>query len=200
MTQRIRIAALLLAGVASTPAVGQLAQSGPAVDFYNAQIRNQAVGTGYSVNSTLRNDLASTRIPGISNFQLTTGTASSGAGRTSASTSIPLTGGGLSGSKPFSNITRSPTVSPFLNLFNTGIGGTSSSFDNYNTLVRPQLDQQRTNRQLQLQNQKLNQRVQQISAQPAFQAQGSDRIMATGHSTVFGYYGRFYPSKNVRRR
>lgn len=196
MTCRIQLAALLIAALASVTASAQLGGGSPA-DFFNAQIRNEAIGTGYTTSSVLANSFARARGPGISNFQQRTTTASSGFGRTSAS--LPLTTGG-GGTKPFTSLNRSPTVSPFLNLFNTGIGGSSSSFDNYNTLVRPQLDQQRTNRQLQVQNQKLNQKVQAISASPAFQAQGSERIMQTGHSTTFGYYSRFYPGLSQRRR
>lgn len=172
-----------------------------AADFFNAQITNQAIGTGYSVSNVVANSFNATRGRGISNFQQVGSSISSGAGRTSATAGLPLVGSGVGGSgKPFQSLNRSPTVSPYLNLFNTGVGGAGSSFDNYNTLVRPQLNQQRTNRQLQMQNQRLNQRVQSISAQAAFNPEGSERMMATGHSTVFGYYGRFYPLKNARRR
>lgn len=198
MSHRTQLAALLIAALTAVPASAQLGSDSPA-DFFNAQIRNQAIGTGYTTSSVLANNFAQARGPGISNFQQTTTTASSGFGRTPSTGSLSLTSGGL-GTKPFTTLNRSPTVSPFLNLFNTGIGGSSSSFDNYNTLVRPQLNQQRTNRQLQMQNQKLNQKVQAISASPAFQAQGSERIMQTGHSTAFGYYSRFYPGLNRRRR
>lgn len=198
MTRRISLAALFTTAFLPAAASAQLGGSSPA-DSFNAQIRNEAIGTGYSVNSVLSNSFANARGPAVTNFQQFTSTASSGVGRTPASAGLPLTGG-ASGTKPFTSLNRTPTVSPFLNLFNTGVGGAASSFDNYNTLVRPQLNQQRTNRQLQIQNQRLNQRVQQISAQPAFQSQGSEQIMQTGHSTVFGYYSRFYPLKNARRR
>lgn len=135
---------------------------------------------------------------GISNFQMQNTRASSGVGRTPSTASVStLPGiGGSGGSKPFADIDRGPTVSPYLNLFNTGVGGGSATVDNYNVLVRPQLEQQRTNRRLQLQSQQLNQRVQAISARPAYEATGNERITPTGHPTVFGYYSRFYPGKS----
>ncbi len=176
-----------------------------ASDSYIQGIQNQALGSGYSVgnivNSIKANSRAQAATNGIGNFQVTNTSISSGVGRTPSSAGIPTvpSAGRSGGSKPFSTLNRGPTVSPYLNLFNTGIGGTASTIDNYNVLVRPQLQQQRTNRQLQRQTQQLNQRVQAISARPDFNAQGSDQIMATGHSTVFGYYSRFYPSKNRRR-
>lgn len=48
-------------------------------------------------------------------------------------------------SKPFSNYKRAPAVSPYMDLFRLG---TSVGSDNYNSLVRPQLQQMNTNRQV----------------------------------------------------
>lgn len=200
LTNAIRLAACLAMGLIASTASAQ-----SAADGYLRGIQNSAVGSGYSVSNIINSNLANSRATaasnGIGNFQVTNSSISSGVGRTPRSASIPtLPGlGGGGGSKPFTRLNRGSTVSPYLNLFNTGIGGTTSTIDNYNVLVRPQLEQQRTNRQLQRQTQQLNQRVQAISARPDFNAQGSDQIMATGHSTVFGYYSRFYPSKNRRR-
>ena len=66
-------------------------------------------------------------------------------------------------SKPFSSVSSSPTVSPYLNLFREDFDG-GGDF-NYQTLVRPQLQQQQYNQQFQRQNLELAQRVQSISAQ-----------------------------------
>ena len=60
-------------------------------------------------------------------------------------------GGGLSAAaKPFTGITSTPTVSPYLNLFREDLDG-SDDF-NYQTLVRPQFQQLATNQQFQRQN------------------------------------------------
>lgn len=114
-----------------------------------------------------------------------------------ASFGVPTGGAGVQ--RPFQNATLGPTVSPYLQLFNSDVSSPTSAIDNYQTLVRPQLQQQNFNRQLQRQQQQLNARVQQISAQSAFQPQGSEQMMATGHRTLFGYYGRFYPTLGGRR-
>ncbi|QDT67431.1 hypothetical protein MalM25_03290 [Planctomycetes bacterium MalM25] len=195
---------LALIGMSASLGMAQNIGQGSAANSYLKGIQNQAIGTGYSVNSIINNTIVNSRAQaastGTSNFQVTNSSISSGFGRTPASASIPTVPGGAGGSKPFTSLRRDPTVSPYLNLFNTGIGGGQASIDNYNTIVRPQLQQQSLNRQLQRQTQQLNTRVQQIAAQPAFQAQGSDRMMATGHATVFGYYSRFYPTAGRRRR
>lgn len=180
-----------------------LAQGSASTNYLN-EIRSRSIGSNYSVGDMIQSVDNTTRGQSVGNgvvrnFRMSDSPVSSGFGRTPASAGISTIGASAGGSKPFSNIRRDSTVSPYLNLFNTGIGGSSSSFDNYNTLVRPQLRQQSLNRQLERQTQQLNQRVQQISAQPAFQAQGSDQMMATGHSTVFGYYSRFYPTLGRRR-
>ncbi|MEN0111873.1 MAG: hypothetical protein AAF805_14230 [Planctomycetota bacterium] len=101
--------------------------------------------------------------------------------------------------RPFENARLGPTVSPYLQLFNSNLSTPNAAVENYQTLVRPQLQQQRVNQQLQRQQQALNARVQQISAQSAYQPQGSEQMMATGHRTFVGYYSRFYPTLNTRR-
>lgn len=105
-------------------------------------------------------------------------------------------------SKPFSSVNSvasSPTVSPYLNLFREDFDG-SSDF-NYQTLVRPQIQQQQVNQQLERQNLELNRRVQSISAQSAYQnPAGSEQQYPTGHQTVFNYHGRYYPALSQPRR
>ncbi|TWT46718.1 SlyX family protein [Botrimarina hoheduenensis] len=99
--------------------------------------------------------------------------------------------------KPFSGITRRPTVSPYLSLFNESL---DDNFETYTTLVRPQLQQQRLNDQLQRQTQLLNQRFQELSARPAFNPQGSEQALATGHPTFFNNTFGFYPTAGGPRR
>jgi hypothetical protein len=111
----------------------------------------------------------------------------------------PPSAGASRASKPFSSVGSSPTVSPYLNLFRDDFDG-GGDF-NYQTLVRPQFQQLATNQQFQRQNLEISQRVQQISAQGAFQnPAGSEQQYPTGHSTAFGYYGRYYPGMTQQRK
>jgi hypothetical protein len=152
------------------------------------QLYRSDVGRGFSVNSvnsmSLQRSQASVPYVGQS-------TTSYGRDR------IDLGVSPSSVEKPFSNTSSRPAVSPYLNLFRDDLDG-SGDF-NYQTLVRPQLQQQQLNEQFQSQAQAIAQRVQQISARPAYNQQGAQNVLPTGHQTVFGYHGRFYPSMNARR-
>ena len=85
-----------------------------------------------------------------------------------------------------------------MNLFRDDLDG-SGDF-NYQTLVRPQLNQLQLNQQFQNQNSELNSRVQSISAQRDYaNPAGSETIYPTGHTTTFGYHGRYYPGMGQTR-
>lgn len=152
------------------------------------RIRNQTVGD-YSLNQIVRSDLRT-------NFGLGTGSS-----LPSSSISRSFSDLGLSRastSKPFSSVTPSPTVSPYMNLFRDDLSGGNDL--NYQTLVRPQLEQQRVNAQVQRQNMELARRVQSISAKSNYgNPQGSESQYPTGHPTSFKYYSHFYPSAGGRR-
>ena len=155
------------------------------------QIYRQDVGTGYSGQSlnqlALRNAMA--RVPNVGQ-QTADGPRGSGG----------LVGGGPIGlsSKPFTGYSADPTTSPYLNLFREDFDGNSDF--NYHTLVRPQLQQQQFQRQVQQQNLVIGQRIQELSAQPDFKPGGSEQQFPTGHQTVFMYHGRYYPALNAPRR
>ncbi|MFO0789294.1 MAG: hypothetical protein U0805_07550 [Pirellulales bacterium] len=101
-------------------------------------------------------------------------------------------------SKPFSAYQSQPTVSPYLNLFRNDLNGNSSL--NYSTLVRPQLQQQQTNDQLERQNLQNARRLQSIAAQPKSNPQGSKDQYPTGHQTVFNYMGHYYNMPPARQK
>jgi hypothetical protein len=88
------------------------------------------------------------------------------------------------------NTLSRPTVSPFLNLLLPG-GQTGT---NYQTMVRPQLEQQRINRDQEMQlnrlQQQFNAALQSSSARP----QRGVGIRPTGHQTAFLYFSNFYPN------
>jgi hypothetical protein len=152
-------------------------------------IYRQDVGEGYSVSSlnsiSLQNARAHAGYFGQASYGQRSTSSSLGGSR------VQSLAPGRS-AKPFSSVTSSPTVSPYLNLFREDFDG-GGDF-NYQTLVRPQFQQMAANQQFQRQNTELSQRVQSISAQSAFQnPAGSESQYPTGHQTVFGYYGRYYP-------
>jgi hypothetical protein len=122
-------------------------------------------------------------------------------GQSSAGRSNPSSfglGSSSPASKPFSSYSPSPTTSPYLNLFREDLEGSSDL--NYNTLVRPMLQQQRFNEQMQMQTMEISKRLQSIAAQADFSPQGSTTQYPTGHQTVFNYYGHYYPALGQRRR
>lgn len=154
-----------------------------------SRFRNQTVGD-YSVERTIRSDLNSAQVSGLAGHV----TQSSLPSRSFSDLGLSSPSIG----KPFSSVTPSPTVSPYMNLFREDFSGESDL--NYQTLVRPQLDQQRVNAQVQRQNMELSRRVQSISAQSNYgNPGGSQNQYPTGHPTSFRYYSHFYPTMGGRR-
>ncbi|MEM6798276.1 MAG: hypothetical protein AAF589_02065 [Planctomycetota bacterium] len=105
-------------------------------------------------------------------------------------------GRGGTTSRPFANLNRRPTISPYLNLFrdDDGLGGDASAALNYQTLVRPQLRQQEFNQQMSRESQRLNARLQALAAQPAFNPTGSQNLAPTGSPSTFRFYSHYYPN------
>jgi hypothetical protein len=155
-------------------------------------VRNRDIGTGYSGASL--NSIALQNARGNIQYVGQSSTASAAGG---ARLGLGIGGAG-GGSKPFSNFSPSPTVSPYLNLFNDSRNGNTDF--NYQTLVRPQLQQQQFNQQSQSQAYDLSRRLQQISAQADYNPEGSKTQYPTGHQTVFQYHGHFYPQPAAPRR
>lgn len=175
----------------SSISAGSRASAGGYTGTSMRNIYQQDIGDGYTGASLNSIALQSARAR-VGNV----GQSSAGLG-TSSSVSASLLSSSSS-SKPFSSVSSSPAVSPYMNLFREDFGGTSDL--NYQTLVRPQVQQQQYNQQFQRQNMELSTRVQKISAQSAFQnAAGSESIYPTGHQTGFGAYSHFYPGMSQRR-
>lgn len=118
----------------------------------------------------------------------------------SASRGPSVLGVSTSPSKPFSSYNAPPTVSPYMNLFRVDLNGNNNF--NYSTLVRPQLQQQQVNQQIEQQNLQNSRRIQSIAAQAAYNPQGDKGQYPTGHQTVFSYLGHYYaqPRPNPKRR
>ena len=92
--------------------------------------------------------------------------------------------------RPLDGESRRPTVSPYMNLINNQQGGAT----NYQSLVRPQLDQQKLNRK---QSAAINQLRQASASAPATSRSspyGSNgNLRSTGHRTTFNEVSKFYP-------
>jgi hypothetical protein len=175
-----------------TTAQAQISSSSPASDVGGyagrelQRIQSQSVGRGYTAGSLNQISMQNARaqVPNIG-------------GVTSAGSTASVYGINTSlASKPFSAYSPAPTTSPYLNLFREDLetGGDL----NYNTLVRPMLQQQRFNEQVQRQNLEINKRLQSIAAKADFNPQGSTTQYPTGHQTVFNYLGHYYPSRGRR--
>lgn len=80
-----------------------------------------------------------------------------------------------------------PTVSPYLNLLQPQGGG----LPNYQTLVRPAIEQRRQNRETQRQISQLQSAVALESAQGQ---RGETMLRPTGHTTGYFYYSHFFPT------
>ncbi len=89
--------------------------------------------------------------------------------------------------RPFENTGgRRPSVSPYMNLVNNPQAGAT----NYQSLVRPQLDQSAVNRQ---QRAAINQLQRQAPGRPQSGAQGNQKLRGTGHHTEFNNTSRYFP-------
>jgi hypothetical protein len=153
------------------------------------QIYSRDVGYGYTVNSLNQIALTNARNQ-IDHY--------SGVYNSPSRPRVAAAAPGPMLAKPFSGYTPEPTVSPYLNLFREDVDGSSDL--NYQTLVRPMLQQQQFNQQVQRQSMELSRRMQAMAAQSDFNPEGSQSQYPTGHQTVFMYYGHYYPSANIRPR
>jgi len=93
------------------------------------------------------------------------------------------------------NTLRRPTVSPYLNLLLPGnLPGT-----NYQTLVRPALEQQRINREQELQLNRLQQQFSTALQSSTTRPRHEQGIRPTGHQAAFFHYSHYYFNQQPRR-
>lgn len=89
--------------------------------------------------------------------------------------------------RPFENTGgRRPSVSPYMNLVNNPQGAAT----NYQSLVRPQLEQSATNQQ---QRAAISQLQRQAPGRSQSSAQGNQKLRGTGHHTMFNNTSRYFP-------
>ena len=162
------------------------------------RIYSRGIGRGFSV-SGVENLVGQRNRVRINTIGLDRGVApaQSSLGRGGRASSFGVGRG--SGKKPFSTVSSSPTVSPYMSLFVDTLN--DAVLPNYTTFTRPQLQQQRFNDDMRRQNMEMERRVQSISAQSAFASpRGSETQYPTGHPAMFSNTGRYYPANNLRRR
>ncbi len=189
----VSLVAVLVMGLAGS-AAAQMSLMDPAkpsstVGGYTSRamdtIYRQDIGDDFTSSRIIRNTMAQSqaRVPYVGQA------VSSGAS---------INPGALMGrSKPFSGVRSDPTVSPWMNMFRDDLSGEGDL--NYQTLVRPQLNQQRINQQVERQNIEMGRRIQAMAAQNAFNPTGSSQMYPTGHPTAFMQFGHYYPVLSRRR-
>lgn len=101
----------------------------------------------------------------------------------------------LGRAKPFSGLAPRPSVSPYLALSSPF----SSTASNYYTQVRPALEQQRVNQQLEQRNAAMQRQLSAIAAQGPYSTQGNEDQAPTGHAAVYMNYGGYYQMPAPKR-
>jgi hypothetical protein len=102
----------------------------------------------------------------------------------------PSYSGFSSPTKPFSSYQRSSGMSPYMGLL--GANPYQSSVDNYQKIVKPQLDaQHQQERQTQAQA-AANQKLGSVASQAPYGLQGATDRAPTGHASVYFNYGGYY--------
>ncbi|HVU88421.1 MAG TPA: hypothetical protein VHD36_13960 [Pirellulales bacterium] len=82
-----------------------------------------------------------------------------------------------------------PRISPYMNLVNNPLAGAT----NYQSLVRPQIEQMNFNRSQRAAVGQLQR--QSAASRSTSTAQGNSQLRGTGHRTVFDQTSRYYPQK-----
>jgi hypothetical protein len=136
----------------------------------------------YSANR-IRNSAMNAPVPRSGLGQYSTGVTSNAFGRAS---------------KPFSSISKGPSVTPYLALDNPFTSPATS----YYTQIRPQMEQQRVNQEQQRQNQLLQRQMSQYTAIRPYDPTGSEMRAPTGHASVYMNHGGYYtmPVPGGKRR
>jgi hypothetical protein len=108
---------------------------------------------------------------------------------------VPQFGNALGRMKPFSSISRGPSVTPYLALDQPF----TNTATNYYTLIRPQLEQQRINQIQSRQNQLMQRQLGEVASRPPYDPTGSERMAPTGHTAVYMNFGGYYQMPAPRR-
>jgi len=96
-----------------------------------------------------------------------------------------------SSSKPFSHLNRGSTISPYLSL---DLRESAVGLPNYYAYVRPQLQQQQTNRAQAAQIRRLQNQLRIATASGIVSSNPNGGIPTTGHSSQFMNLGGYFPT------
>jgi len=98
--------------------------------------------------------------------------------------------------RPFENIYRRPNVSPYMQLQQQGLNPLQNQ-NIYQTMVQPQVEQQRQQIEMLAQRRQLGQMQNQVQRiQQGTQARQIDEtIRPTGHASTYMNYSHFYPMR-----
>ena len=94
-------------------------------------------------------------------------------------------------SKPFSSVTRGPTVSPYLSL-----SSLNSTGSDYQSIIRPQQQKQRENQRQQAFAIRRQKQLNQTAARAPYSRTGDENSAPTGHAAVFQSLGSFQNTGN----
>ena len=137
---------------------------------------------------------------GVSRYPTPTGPRGVGSSFTSQAAAEAMSGSRPSARtgvspRPFSDYSPRSGVSPYMNLFRTSSSG-FAEIDNYNTLVRPALQQRQTNRQTQWDVHSLRSRSGAQGTQLRELNQRTDALQGTFQRNRFGNHFDYYPGLN----
>lgn len=94
-------------------------------------------------------------------------------------------------SRPFDTQSRRPSVSPYMNLVNNNNAGAST---NYQSLVRPQVDQQNFNSHSASAIKNLQRSADSPARSKSTGDGGNAKLRSTGHAAVRQNYSHYYPT------
>jgi hypothetical protein len=174
---------------ASMIAAFVLGESHASAQQYTQNLLNAWTNRNTSYTSDrMRNNVLSRTVPQYNFSNVNRGVLSGAYGSSSARPQ-----------KPFSNVSRGPTVTPYLGLLSSN--PYTSTTDNYFNLVRPQMEQQKVNDRLTQQNIAMQKQLNDVASQAPYSPTGSADRAPTGHAAVYFNYGGYYtPVKPVSVR
>jgi len=176
MITRNRALGVVFSAVASLVLTSSLAQAQSGADnFGSSRVKNFAnrAGSAQFSSSAIRNQFTNRSLSRDRRFS-----------RPNLGSYTPPSSG-LS-SKPFSSVTRRPTVSPYLALNNS-----FNQVSDYYNIVRPQREQRQVNQQVQRQQQSNQRRLNQLAVQGPYSPKGNEDSAPTGHAAVFQSLGTY---------
>ena len=161
---------ILVCAMADSSNAQRVQQSAPTAGQYENAVRSQDLPR-YDVEATVNRTLRSGLF-----------------GRSPRTISDPSVGSAPI-QKPFENVSNRPAVSPYLNLMREGFDDDTL---NYQSLVRPQLNQIETNQRQQQANQQIYRQLQALEGRASYPVSGSTAIAPTGHPTVYLNHSHYY--------